>query len=56
MRLQTQPERPHAQDQAAERDGDSLYTLRYTHGSHLLAAGVPLTDVSKPPVTGGYRD
>jgi integrase len=27
--------------------GASLHTLRHTHGSHLLAAGVPLTDVSK---------
>jgi integrase len=27
--------------------GVSLHTLRHTHGSHLLAAGVPLTDVSK---------
>jgi hypothetical protein len=27
--------------------GASLLTLRHTHGSHLLAAGVPLTDVSK---------
>lgn len=27
--------------------GISLHTLRHTHGSHLLAAGVPLTDVSK---------
>jgi integrase len=27
--------------------GASLHTLRRTHGSHLLAAGVPLTDVSK---------
>jgi len=27
--------------------GTSLHTLRHTHGSHLLAAGVPLTDVSK---------
>jgi integrase len=26
--------------------GASLHTLRHTHGSHLLAAGVPLTDVS----------
>jgi len=25
----------------------SLHTLRHTHGSHLLAAGVPLADVSK---------
>jgi hypothetical protein len=25
----------------------SLHTLRHTHGSHLPAAGVPLTDVSK---------
>jgi integrase len=27
--------------------GASLHSLRHTHGSHLLAAGVPLTDVSK---------
>jgi len=27
--------------------GASLHTLRHTHGSQLLAAGVPLTDVSK---------
>ena len=27
--------------------GTSLHTLRHTHGSHLLAAGVPLTEVSK---------
>jgi len=27
--------------------GVSLHTLRHTHGSHLLAAGVPLPDVSK---------
>jgi integrase len=27
--------------------GASLHTLRHTHGSHLLAAGVPLPDVSK---------
>lgn len=27
--------------------GVSLHTLRHTHGSHLLAAGLPLTDVSK---------
>src|SRR3984957_19233480 len=27
--------------------GASLHTLRHTHGSHLLAAGAPLTDVSK---------
>ena len=27
--------------------GVSLHTLRHTHGSHLLAAGVPLTDVSQ---------
>jgi integrase len=27
--------------------GASLHTLRHTHGSHLLAAGVPLTVVSK---------
>ena len=27
--------------------GASVHTLRHTHGSHLLAAGVPLTDVSK---------
>lgn len=27
--------------------GASLHTLRHTHGLHLLAAGVPLTDVSK---------
>jgi integrase len=27
--------------------GSSLHTLRHTHGSHLLAAGVPLIDVSK---------
>jgi integrase len=28
-------------------EGTSLHTLRHTHGSHLLAAGVPITDVSK---------
>src|SRR5258708_16082311 len=27
--------------------GASLHTLRHSHGSHLLAAGVPLPDVSK---------
>src|ERR1035438_5420092 len=27
--------------------GASLHTLRHSHASHLLAAGVPLTDVSK---------
>jgi integrase len=27
--------------------GASLHSLRHTHGSHLLAAGVPITDVSK---------
>lgn len=27
--------------------GPSLHTLRHSHGSYLLAAGVPLTDVSK---------
>ncbi len=27
--------------------GASLHTLRHTNGSHLLAAGLPLTDVSK---------
>jgi integrase len=27
--------------------GASLHTLRHTHASHLLAAGVPLTDVSR---------
>ena len=27
--------------------GASLHSLRHTHGSHLLAAGVPLPDVSK---------
>jgi len=27
--------------------GASLHTRRHTRGSHLLAAGVPLTDVSK---------
>lgn len=26
--------------------GTSLHSLRHTYGSHLLAAGVPLTDVS----------
>lgn len=27
--------------------GASLHTLRHSHGSHRLAAGVPLPDVSK---------
>jgi integrase len=27
--------------------GASLHSLRHTHGSQLLAAGVPITDVSK---------
>ena len=31
----------------AKKSRASLYTLRHTHGTHLLAAGVPLTDVSK---------
>jgi integrase len=27
--------------------GVSLHTLRHSHGSHLIAGGVPLTEVSK---------